>query len=209
MFRVALLGLGLGLAALPAMADTPEAIRACLAERSGAGCATLLSRIFVCDRAGGIAGCAGLLAARDVALAEPEPEPEPEPEVEPAPDTAADTAADTATETGDCPVIDSADWGATVGPVEGVEGPQLVVTGTVIMPTPGWTVALEPGLADRSALPVQRLRLTATPPDGIVIQVTDEVAVRAVMPALAAYRGVAVDCGDLVLVELTEVGQTR
>jgi len=195
MFRVALLGLGLGLAALPAVADTPEAIRACHAERSGAGCATLLSRIFVCDRAGGIAGCAELLATRDAALAEPEPEPV----VEPTPDTAA--------ESGDCPVIDSADWRATVGPVEGAEGPQLVVTGTVTMPTPGWTVLLERGPADRSALPVQRLRLTASRPEGVVIQVLDEVEVRAVLPALAAYRGVAVDCGDLVLVELSEVGQ--
>lgn len=203
MFRVALLGLGLGLAAMPAMADTPEAIRACQADRGGAGCATLLTRIFVCDRAGGMAGCAELLAARDAALAsrEPEPEPEPEPEAEPEP------VSDSAAESGDCPVIDSADWRATVGQVEGVEGPQLVVTGTVTMPTPGWTVRLEAGPADRSALPVQRLRLTASRPEGIVIQVLDEVELRAVLPALGAYRGVAVDCGDLVLVELSEVGQ--
>lgn len=171
------------LPATPPAAQTPEAFRACEADRRGPGCATLRTRLFSCGIAPAMAGCAELIAARDQALAEPAP---PLAEAE-----------------GACPVIEAADWTATLGPVAGAEGPHLVVEGTVTLPTPGWTVTLSAGIADRAAMPVQRVILTAEPPTGMVAQVLTDYALRLEMPALApAYRGVVVDCAGLALVEV-------
>ena len=192
MFRA--LTLAFALAALPAVAGatTPDEIRVCEADRTAPGCATLRSRLFVCQAAAAMAGCAELIALRDAALAEPEPEPEPEP----MPDPAAETDAN-------CPVIEATDWAATLGPVEGAEGLHLIVTGRVTLPTPGWTVTLEAGIADRSAVPTQRVILTATRPGAMVAQVLTDYDLRLETPALApAYRGVIVDCAGLALVEI-------
>lgn len=190
MFRKLMLTAALALAPAAALADTLDAIRACEADRTGPGCATLRTQLFVCRAATAIAGCAELLALQEAALAAPEPDPAPVAEAEAA-----------------CPVIDAADWRAALGPVAGAEGVQLVVEGRVTLPTPGWTVALGAGMADRSAIPVQRVVLTAAPPQMTVAQVLTEYELRLVTPALApAYRGVVVDCAGLALVELTEVG---
>jgi hypothetical protein len=209
MIRPLTLALVLALAPVTAMAVTPEEIRACTADRRAEGCATLLNQLFVCERASAIAGCEALLALRDEALAEPEPEPEPEPAPE-APAT--DATQEGAMADDDCPVIDSAEWRAVVGPVSGATGPHLIVTGRVTLPTPGWQVDLAEGIADRSAMPVQRVILTATPPDGMVAQVLTDYDLRLETPALAGavgmppYRGVLVMCGGMVLVDLPEVG---
>ncbi len=208
-----------------AQTATPTAadIRACEADRTGPGCATLRTQLFVCQAANAMAGCAELLALRDAALAEPEPEPEPESEVTPraegqlTEDASADTTSGVdvdgdagqpvAEAEGACPVIDATDWRAVLGPVEGAEGLHLIVEGRVTLPTPGWTVALAAGMADRSAIPAQRVVLTAAPPEGMVAQVLTDYDLRLATPALApAYRGVSVDCAGLALVELTEVG---
>jgi hypothetical protein len=180
------------LAPRAALAVTPDEIRACEADRAGPGCATLRTRLFVCQAASAMAGCAELIALRDAALAAPEPEPEPTPE--PAPVAEAEAA---------CPVIAAADWRARVGPVEGVAGLRLIVEGRVTLPTPGWTVALTAGMADRSAMPVQRIVLSAAPPQMAVAQVLTDYELRLEIPALApAYRGVIVDCAGLALVEI-------
>jgi len=199
MIRHILVALGLILVPLSALAVTPADIRACTADRRGEGCATLLNRLFVCERAAAIAGCDVLLALREQALSEPE--------------AVVDEEAAMADD--DCPVLDSADWRAVVGPVSGAEGPHLIVTGRVTLPTPGWQVALAEGIADRSAMPVQRVMLTATPPDGMVAQVLTDYDLRLETPALAGaagmppYRGVMVMCGGTVLVDLAEVGLTE
>lgn len=188
MFRKLFLAAALALAPAAVLAVTPDEIRACESDRTGPGCATLRTQLFVCRAANAMAGCADLLALHEAALAAPEPEPVAEAEAT-------------------CPVIDTAEWRAALGPVEGAEGLQLVVEGRVTMPTPGWTVALEAGMADRSAIPVQHVVVTATPPQMAVAQVLTEYELRLVTPALApAYRGVIVDCAGLALVELTEVG---
>jgi len=237
--------LSIGLLAWPVMAlsATPDGIRACEADRTGPGCATLRNQIFVCAQAPAIRGCEALLALREAALADPEdlPDDEIEPDVTPraegelAEDPSADEAsgvADDGTDdpggnedalaqadaagTGECPVIDSADWRAVVGPVDGAEGPHLIVTGTITLPTPGWTVALEAGIADRSARPVQQVNLVATPPGGdmMVAQVLTGYDLRLQTPALGSapgtggegpYRGVLVMCGSEVVIDITEV----
>jgi hypothetical protein len=213
MIRHLFLALGLSLVPVVALADTPESIRACNADRRAEGCATLLTRLMVCNQAPAIAGCTELLALRDEALAEPEPEPEAEPDVTPRAEGELADDPEGQMANGDCPVIDSADWRAVVGPVDGGEGPHLIVTGRVTLPTPGWEVALTPGMADRSAMPVQRVILGATPPDGMAAQVLTDYDLRLETPSISAapagqppYRGVLVMCGGMVLVELTEVG---
>jgi hypothetical protein len=186
MIRPLSLAVALALLPLAAPAQTADEIRACEADRRGPGCATLRTRLFVCQAAAAMAGCAELIALRDAALAEPEPEPEPVAEAE-----------------GACPVIEATDWAATLGPVDGAEGPHLIVTGRVTLPTPAWTVTLEAGMADRSAIPAQRVILSATPPAAMVAQVLTDYDLRLETPALApAYRGVTVDCAGLALVEL-------
>lgn len=186
MIRPLMLAAAMALLPPAAAAQTAEAIRACEADRTGPGCATLRTRLFVCQAAGAMAGCADLLARRDAALAEP------------APDAPAEAEAEAA-----CPVIEATDWAAALGPVAGAEGPHLIVTGRVTLPTPGWSVTLEAGPADRSAIPVQRVILTALPPQMPVAQVLADYDLRLETPALApAYRGVIVDCAGLALVEV-------
>jgi len=61
-------------------------------------------------------------------------------------------------------------------------------------------------MADRSAIPLQRLHLTATPPDGMAAQVITTETVRYEGPAIAEnYRAVAVMCGDVLLADITDV----
>lgn len=100
----------------------------------------------------------------------------------------------------ECPVLEPGHWQARLGPVEGHEGPQLTITGAVTLPTPGYALTLEPGMADRSARPVQTFTLTAQAPDGMVIQVLSVHDLTLHTPALApVYRGVRILCGDAEL----------
>jgi len=306
----------LSMAALPVAAGAQETpttgaqILACETDRTAQGCATLLSRIFVCDGAPEMKGCEALLglrtAAVDVAereaemngtgedadddetgiISEPE-EDENEVEVRAegelveeleeealtdgeerlredddtdgiddatgrpeaddtggegamdgnddeasdmngaaaggavdgnaAGDDNADSAADTdAPVVGEmaCPVLDSSDWAAWVNAMPGPEGPSLIVTGVVTLPTPGYTVTLEQGSSDRSAQPVQVVRLTLEAPTMNAAQVLTAYDVRFEMPSAAPvdantapFSGVRVVCGEqeLALIEPVDV----
>jgi hypothetical protein len=64
-------------------AITPERISACIEDRSGEGCATLLVRLLVCEQAPGLPGCDEVNAAAEEAeLAAEDLEPEVEPRAE-------------------------------------------------------------------------------------------------------------------------------
>ena len=81
--------------------------------------------------------------------------------------------------------------------------PVDAVTGEVDLPTPGYTVSLDLGPADRSAIPVQQLRLNTRAPTGIVTQVVTQYPVRYEGPTIAQqYRAVRVMCGGSELAEL-------
>ena len=112
-----------------------------------------------------------------------------------------------ADETAACPVLDSRDWTAWVNAMPGPDmKPTLHVAGEIDLPTPGYTIAWREGMADRSAMPVQRLILTATPPDGMVTQVVTPTPVKYEGPALVTtYGGIIVMCGGESLAEITEV----
>lgn len=215
--RILSLAAALSLLPLAATAVTADLIRSCDADRRGAGCATLHSRLFVCMQAPEIEGCADLLALRDAALGEDDAaeaadrvDEQAEPEVTPRAEGELGAEAEALAE---CPVLASGDWAAQVGAVDGHEGRQLVLTGEVTLPTPAWTVELILGRADRSAIPVQTVRLQAEPPDAPTTQELTVYPLRLVTPSIGAvppemtpYRGVIVTCEADVLIELTDIG---
>ena len=110
-------------------------------------------------------------------------------------------------ETASCPVLDSRNWSAWVNAMPGPDAKlTLHVTGEIDLPTPGYEVSWEEGMADRSMTPVQRLILTATPPDGMVAQVVTAETVAYEGPALVkTYKGVIVMCGGEPLAEINDV----
>lgn len=100
-----------------------------------------------------------------------------------------------------CPVLDSSDWTAEIA------GGMLTVTGIITLPTPDFAVDFALGMADRSAIPTQRLALSATPPEGMVAQVIDTRTVTFTTPALTPhYRAVIVTCGTRELAQIADIG---
>lgn len=110
-----------------------------------------------------------------------------------------------------CPVIESSEWAAWVNAMPGPGSTkQLIATGKVVLPTPGYTVTLTAGMADRSATPMQQLILAATPPTGMVTQVLTTQPVRYEGPAISTnYRAIRIMCGGQMLSEITDVPVAR
>ncbi len=85
-------------------------------------------------------------------------------------------------------------------------GPRLVVTGRIDLPTPGYIATWREGPADRMMPPAQILELVLTPPDGVVAQVVTTMDVRYDGPArFPTYRAIRVRCGDASLAEITTI----
>jgi len=136
--------------------------------------------------------------------------------VDDAGDEQADNAVSEAGQDNACPVLASSDWAAWVNAMPGPDGAQLIVTGTVSLPGPGYNVALEQGISDRSARPVQTVRLSAERPAPDAGQEVTDYEVRFEMPSAAPVDGttapftaVRVVCGDeeLARIEPVEVAQ--
>lgn len=106
-----------------------------------------------------------------------------------------------------CAVIESRAWAAWVNAMPGPGATrELIATGEIVLPTPGFKVSLTAGAADRSATPVQQLILDLTPPSGPVAQVLTTESVRYQGPAISMrYRGVRIMCGGTMLAEITDV----
>ncbi len=100
-----------------------------------------------------------------------------------------------------CPVIDGRRWSAHINAMPDPNAQRtLIVSGEIDLPTPGYTVSITAGPADRSAIPVQQIVLTANGPGGIEPQV---VTTRYDGPAIAQqYRAVRVVCAGRQLAEL-------
>lgn len=155
--------------------------------------ATLLS----CAALLALAACSQKTDVAEGAAADPSAAPAPETEeaVMPADETAA------------CPVLASRNWTAWVNAMPGPDmKPALHVAGEIDLPAPGYAIAWREGMADRSATPVQRLILTATPPAGIVTPAVTTESVTYEGPALVVtYGGVIVMCGGEPLAQIDEV----
>ncbi|WP_338446028.1 hypothetical protein V5F89_12855 [Pelagerythrobacter marensis] len=107
----------------------------------------------------------------------------------------------------DCPVSDSRNWHAWVDRMPGPGSKAtLNISGEVDLPTPGYSVSLRAGPADRAMPPGQRFALEATPPDGMVAQVVTPTEVRYRAPAdYPHYREIIVGCGSTTLVTIPDV----
>ncbi len=117
------------------------------------------------------------------------------------------TPAGAMTPSADCAVIESGNWQAWVDKMPGPDAkPTLHVTGEVVLPTPGYEITWTMGALDRRQPPAQRLKVSTTPPDGMVAQVITTVAVSyAVESPITEYRAVIVGCGDNTLATIADV----
>ena len=107
-----------------------------------------------------------------------------------------------------CAVLESKSWEAWINAMPGPDAsPTLHVAGDVLMPTPGYTLALTEGRTDRSAIPALQLILTVTPPeDEMVMQVLTPETVKFEGPALPnGYSKITVMCSGTTLAEITEI----
>lgn len=105
-----------------------------------------------------------------------------------------------------CPIYESTNWHAWVARNGDGDGWVLEIRGRVTMPTPGYSFSWVAGPTDRALPPGQRVRLIATPPDGIVPQVLTETDVGYSLAApFKEYRTVIVGCGDETLHEFGKV----
>ena len=108
----------------------------------------------------------------------------------------------------DCAAYESRDWQAWINamPGPGADRPTLYITGEVDMPTPGWSVELVEGPADRAQPPGLRFRLETERPDGIVTQVITPTEVRyAGQTPYHEIREIIISCGDEMLVTISDV----
>lgn len=116
----------------------------------------------------------------------------------PAATTTETPPAQTAAVAGACVVSANRNWTAHVNAMPGPNAQRtLNVAGEVDLPSPGYTVTLTEGIADRSATPTQQLNLAVTPPaEGTAnIQVITPTAVSYSGPAIAQqYAGVRIMC---------------
>lgn len=106
-----------------------------------------------------------------------------------------------------CPVLGDRNWHAWVDKMPG-PGAQMTlnISGEVDMPTPGYSVKLVPGPADRMNPPGLRFRLEASAPDGIVTQVVTPTTVRLRAPTpYAQLREIIIGCGEGALVTIPDV----
>ena len=106
-----------------------------------------------------------------------------------------------------CPIIESGDWKAWINRMPGVGvTATLIVEGQVTLPTPGYTITLTAGRADRSMHPVQQLILEALPPSGQVAKVLTPQTARIDTPAIAGkYKAVQIVCGGNVIAEINDI----
>jgi hypothetical protein len=105
-----------------------------------------------------------------------------------------------------CPHV-SRDWQAWINAMPGPDAKRtLHITGNVDMPTPGYSVKLVEGPADRMQPPGLRFQLEVTPPDGPVTQVITPAEVNYSAPTpYSQIREIMISCGDRPLATITEV----
>lgn len=113
----------------------------------------------------------------------------------------------TAPPASDCPVYESRDWQAWINAMPGPNSnPTLHIRGEVDMPTPGWSVELVEGPADRMQPPGLRFRLETERPGGITTQVITPTEVRYAEPTpYSQIREIIIICGDRTLVTIEDV----
>lgn len=105
-----------------------------------------------------------------------------------------------------CPHV-SRDWQAWISAMPGPDAKRtLHITGSVDMPTPGYSVKLVGGPADRMQPPGLRFQLEATPPDGMATQVITPTEVNySEETPYPQIREIMISCGERPVAVITEV----
>lgn len=122
-----------------------------------------------------------------------------------------------------CPFISSSNWRAWIEPAASaaddevgtvVKGERpsktLKISGTAVLPTPGYRIEFQQGITDRAAPPAVRIHILAQAPEGIVTQVlsTEQLEASFATP-LQLYRAVKVYCGDTLIADIPKVALAR
>jgi len=109
-------------------------------------------------------------------------------------------------EAANCAVRDSRNWTAHINALPDPDAQRiLTVNGEVDLPTPGYTITLREGPADRSAQPVQQFALETYAPDGMVAQVITPVQISYSGPALGAYSRIDIMCNGAAIATISDV----
>lgn len=112
---------------------------------------------------------------------------------------------------GSCPIASSRNWQARLETTAGHDQlPTLVVTGTIVAPTGGYSMEFEPYLQSRRSRPVQLVAtLRPNPPQGPATQAQTIHDVRWQWPIQTGPVGsVTIACGDRTLAEISPVPTT-
>lgn len=107
-----------------------------------------------------------------------------------------------------CPISSSSNWNAWIDAMPGTEGPKLIVTGTVVAPTGGYTFAWR-DLRRMESDPVQIVaELEALPPDGMATQALDSHDLRGEWAQSPPVGSVTITCGSRTLARISPVKTT-
>jgi hypothetical protein len=108
-------------------------------------------------------------------------------------------------QTTECPIISSSNWSAQIETSEQGRS-MLAIKGDIELPSPGYSVVLEPGMADKSATPSQHFNLKAEQLDGMYIQMITPMTLQHSVPAIAKqYRSIVIHCDDQIIASIDNV----
>jgi hypothetical protein len=108
-------------------------------------------------------------------------------------------------QTAECPIISSSNWSAQIETSEQGRS-MLAIKGDIELPSPGYSVVLEPGMADKSATPSQHFNLKAEQLDGMYIQMITPMTLQHSVPAIAKqYRSIVIHCDDQIIASIDNV----
>ncbi len=113
-----------------------------------------------------------------------------------------------------CHALGSSGWSAHVERIPDhhnrpILKPTLIVSGTVTVPSDGYSVSLDLGPVRKLDAPVQQIMVRTEPPRGPAAQMLTNVAVRGAFPALKRYGAVTIRCGDGIMAIIKPVPRTR
>jgi hypothetical protein len=113
-----------------------------------------------------------------------------------------------------CKALATRDWSAHVvagrpAAVVFAEEALLVVSGTVQVPTGGYSVSIAPGSLVRLEPPVQQVILRTVAPDGMATQAITEQRVTGSVPYDKAAKSVSIRCGDGTIASIPVIEDRR
>jgi hypothetical protein len=108
-------------------------------------------------------------------------------------------------QTDDCPIVSSQNWSAKIVSSD-LGKPMLLIKGDIELPSPGYSVVLKQGIADKSATPSQHFDLRTERLDGFYIQAITAVTLEHSAVAIAKqYRSIMIHCGEQIIATIENV----